>query len=311
MTQKKTHYDDLQVKGDASLEVIKDAYEHLTQKYHPDKAPDGEAERYKREMEIIARAYHVLSDPDRRAEYDASLVAERAASQRNESEQGAANSEQGTTEDAGYSNRHNNDRSSTDSQHPEGAKYPIRKYYEAAIGPNNTDYYLKRFEGYDRFEASSLSWNWNWGAFLWPMGWLLYRKMWGMAGLCFLINPIIPTLALPSVLFLPFILFVFLIQLILSPTLAASPEFLPSILILSFILVPPFILAANANSLYYKHVRKIIEKKGKRISEDEEEQLAWISSHAGVSAVVKGILILVLLIMVAIYALYAFASLIL
>lgn len=65
----KTHYDNLQVTRTASPEVIKGAYKHLSQKYHPDKNIENreEAERI---LKIINKAYEVLSDPLLRKEHD-------------------------------------------------------------------------------------------------------------------------------------------------------------------------------------------------------------------------------------------------
>lgn len=72
-----THYDNLQVKENAGDEVIKGAYRYLCQKWHPDRNPDNaiEAERI---LRMINRAYVVLSNPERRAEYDRSIALERA-----------------------------------------------------------------------------------------------------------------------------------------------------------------------------------------------------------------------------------------
>ncbi len=52
---------------DASPKAIKDAFRKLAMKYHPDrnKAPDAE-ERFKE----VAKAYAVLSDPNKKADYD-------------------------------------------------------------------------------------------------------------------------------------------------------------------------------------------------------------------------------------------------
>lgn len=65
----KTHYDNLQVTRTASLEVIKGAYKHLSQKYHPDKNIENPSEA-ERVLKIINRAYEVLSDPLLRKEHD-------------------------------------------------------------------------------------------------------------------------------------------------------------------------------------------------------------------------------------------------
>ncbi|MFO8033688.1 MAG: molecular chaperone DnaJ [Candidatus Bipolaricaulota bacterium] len=65
----KDYYEILGVSREASPEDIKRAYRRLARQYHPDayKGDKSEAERRFRE---IAEAYEVLSDPDKRAQYD-------------------------------------------------------------------------------------------------------------------------------------------------------------------------------------------------------------------------------------------------
>ncbi len=59
------YYKILGVKKDASPEEIKKAYYKLAQQYHPDK-PGGDTEKFKK----INEAYQVLSNPEKRAQYD-------------------------------------------------------------------------------------------------------------------------------------------------------------------------------------------------------------------------------------------------
>jgi|YelNatPaOPRAMG01_1025707.scaffolds.fasta_scaffold50425_3 DnaJ-class molecular chaperone len=63
----KDYYQILGVDRNASQEEIKAAYRRLAMKYHPDRGGGKEAEEKFKE---INEAYQVLSDPQKRAEYD-------------------------------------------------------------------------------------------------------------------------------------------------------------------------------------------------------------------------------------------------
>ena len=67
-----THYDNLKVTRGAPAEVIRAAYKALSQRYHPDKNANPDAQRI---MRIINEAYAVLGDPERRKAYDRELSA--------------------------------------------------------------------------------------------------------------------------------------------------------------------------------------------------------------------------------------------
>lgn len=65
----RTHYDVLGVPPDASAATIRESYRRLAREYHPDRTVGSAAGADK--MPEINAAYHVLSDPARRAVYDA------------------------------------------------------------------------------------------------------------------------------------------------------------------------------------------------------------------------------------------------
>lgn len=68
MAEPRDYYEVLGVPRDADEKTIKDAFRQLALKYHPDRNKEpGATDRFKE----IAEAYAVLSDPKKRADYDA------------------------------------------------------------------------------------------------------------------------------------------------------------------------------------------------------------------------------------------------
>lgn len=78
MRRIRTHYHNLQVREDASPEVIEGAWRVLVQKWHPDRHPQ-QRERAERVTRILDEAHRVLSDPLLRREHDAWIRAQREA----------------------------------------------------------------------------------------------------------------------------------------------------------------------------------------------------------------------------------------
>lgn len=66
----KDYYDVLGVDEDASEDEIKKAYRKKAKKYHPDMNPDLDKEDAEEKFKEVTEAYEVLSDPDKRAQYD-------------------------------------------------------------------------------------------------------------------------------------------------------------------------------------------------------------------------------------------------
>ena len=70
MTTKRDYYDILEVQKAASVDDIKKAYRNLALKHHPDRvAPDKKKEAEEKFKEI-SEAYAVLSDSQKRSQYD-------------------------------------------------------------------------------------------------------------------------------------------------------------------------------------------------------------------------------------------------
>jgi len=68
ISAQRDYYEVLGVAKDADQKAIKDAFRNLALKFHPDRNKEPGAEEHFKE---IAEAYAILSDPKKRAEYDA------------------------------------------------------------------------------------------------------------------------------------------------------------------------------------------------------------------------------------------------
>ena len=73
--EEKNYYDWLEISKKASPEVIEKAYKALVKKYHPD-LQEGDKSEAEEIIKKINEAYDVLSDPIKKADYDATLVDE-------------------------------------------------------------------------------------------------------------------------------------------------------------------------------------------------------------------------------------------
>lgn len=67
---KRDYYEILGVSRDATEEEIKKAYRRLALQYHPDRAPEDKKKEYEEKFKEISEAYAVLSDKEKRAQYD-------------------------------------------------------------------------------------------------------------------------------------------------------------------------------------------------------------------------------------------------
>lgn len=67
------YYDILEVNKNASQEIIEKAYKTLVKKYHPDLQENNLKNEYEEKIKKINEAYEVLSNPDKRKEYDINL----------------------------------------------------------------------------------------------------------------------------------------------------------------------------------------------------------------------------------------------
>jgi curved DNA-binding protein CbpA len=66
MTQPVDYYEFLQISPNADQETIHRVYHFLAMRFHPDNPKSGDADKFN----VLKNAYDVLSDPERRAQYD-------------------------------------------------------------------------------------------------------------------------------------------------------------------------------------------------------------------------------------------------
>ena len=69
----KNYYEILQVDKNASSEIIEKAYKTLVKKYHPDLQENNLKENYEEKIKKINEAYEILSDEEKRKNYDLNL----------------------------------------------------------------------------------------------------------------------------------------------------------------------------------------------------------------------------------------------
>ena len=133
--------------------------------------------------------------------------------------------------------------------------------FSVAIGERNNEYYLQYLEkAGDRKWASS----WNWPAFLFTSGWMLYRKLWLAWFLYALAYPLILTLLADRVGELLGEQFGSMVQLVILPGV-------------SFILMPML-----ANAIYAHNLRRLVAKAEAR-TEDFNERVSLLKKHGGTS----------------------------
>ena len=69
----KNYYEILEINNNASQEIVEKAYKTLAKKYHPDLQEGSKKIEYEEKLKKINEAYEVLSDPEKRANYDTTL----------------------------------------------------------------------------------------------------------------------------------------------------------------------------------------------------------------------------------------------
>ena len=74
----KNYYEILEINEKASQEIIDKVYKVLIKKYHPDLQENSEIKtKYEEKIKEINEAYEILSNPEKRNEYDKMLLQEK------------------------------------------------------------------------------------------------------------------------------------------------------------------------------------------------------------------------------------------
>lgn len=69
----KNYYDILQINKNASPEIVEKAYKTLVRIYHPDLQENSNKEDYEEKLKLINEAYEILSNEQKRKQYDLEL----------------------------------------------------------------------------------------------------------------------------------------------------------------------------------------------------------------------------------------------
>ena len=147
----KNYYEVLEVSQNASDEIISRAYKVLAKKYHPDMNPDN-LEEASEKFKEVAEAYEVLSNPDKKKEYDDSLAREKAREaykQQSNSTNSSTNNTSNYSSNTSYQKtshyEHSNDIVETNSYEPiidVNKINDILTEHENAIGQAYNDAYV-------------------------------------------------------------------------------------------------------------------------------------------------------------------------
>lgn len=235
---KHSYYDVLQVSPNATPGIIEAAYKAL-------------AEQYKNTLDTgaflkIQRAYELLSDPAKRAGYDAALA--------EDSELRIDQPGMLPPADQSISSRINSSGEETVAK--ESRSLDLDPLYEAAIGDKNTAYYLEKFTQFDQ-QAPGFKTSWNWPAFFLGCPWAIYRKMYGW-------------------------FFVYLISALLLNTIGKLQSGQSGLFLPMLFLALPIAFGIFANSLYHNNVRKKIAA-AKLTMKDDAKVLAYFHHAGGVN----------------------------
>lgn len=160
----KTLYELLEVSENASKEIIEKAYKVLAKKYHPDLQEEGDKQEAEKKMKQINEAYEVLSDEEKRKEYDLKLAQERSK----EEVQKQSQSEYNQNQYRQPYQTHTKPMSEQEYREALKRQYQERREEQERQRQMQEQYeqrYQQAYEGYLRSLGYKIKYKWTWKRF--------------------------------------------------------------------------------------------------------------------------------------------------
>lgn len=154
----KTLYELLEVSETASKEIIEKAYKVLAKKYHPDLQKEEDKEKAEHKMKVINEAYEILSDDEKRKNYDEELKIKR---QQEEIKKNQTQNSQTQNNSEPYIN---NIKQTNKQEHTQEDLEKIKQ----KINEIQNEYqqkYQQAYEGYLRSLGYKIKYKWTWKRF--------------------------------------------------------------------------------------------------------------------------------------------------
>jgi len=153
----KTLYEILEVSENASKEIVEKAYKVLAKKYHPDLQEEGDKQEAEKKMKQINEAYEVLSNEEKRKEYDVKLIQERKQEEVQEQ-----------TQTEYYQNQYTQPMSEKEYREALKRQYQERREEQERQRQMQEQYeqrYQQAYEGYLRSLGYKIKYKWTWKRF--------------------------------------------------------------------------------------------------------------------------------------------------
>ncbi len=164
----KTLYEILEVSENASGEIIEKAYKVLAKKYHPDLQAEENKLEAENRMKEINEAYDILSDENKRKDYDNKLAMERQE-EKTSNTYSQANYQQQYTQP--QENSYNNQRNMTEEEYRQEqrkkeeaikANQKMQQEIQRNMQAQYEQKYQQAYEGYLKSLGYKIKYKWTW-----------------------------------------------------------------------------------------------------------------------------------------------------